>query len=227
VRESSLPIPGGSNTSPISTPYDFSLCLVTDPILAGSRTVADIVGHGITGGVTLVQLRDKSADGPYLLRQAIHLKAMTDSRGVPLIINDRLEVALSCGAAGVHLGQGDIACSLARRMAPDVIIGISVSSVEEALAAVRDGADYLGISPVFGTPTKPDAPPAVGLDGLRRIREAVRLPLVAIGGINASNAAEVIRAGADGLAVVSAIMAAADPCAAARILREEIDRARA
>ncbi|MFA4985067.1 MAG: thiamine phosphate synthase [Candidatus Brocadiia bacterium] len=206
---------------------DFSLCLVTDPVLAGSRTVADIVGHGIAGGVTLVQLRDKDADGPCLLRQAIQLKSMTDNRGVPLIINDRLEVALACGAAGVHLGQGDLACSQARRIAPDIIIGISVSSVDEALAAERDGADYLGISPVFSTPTKTDTPPAVGLDGLRRIRDAVRLPLVAIGGINASNAGEVILAGANGLAVVSAIMAAADPCAAARLLREEIDRARA
>ena len=136
------------------------------------------------------------------------------------IVNDDVELALACDADGIHVGQGDLPCAeVRRRVGTEMLIGVSVSTVAEAMQAERDGADYLGVSPVFATPTKPDAPAAAGLDGLRAIRAAVRLPLVAIGGIHAGNAAEVLAAGADGLAVVSAIMSAADPCAAAQALR--------
>jgi thiamine-phosphate pyrophosphorylase len=206
---------------------DFSLYLVTDKTLAGGRAMTGIVQAAVAGGVRAVQLRDKTASSRELLRQARLLKTLLAPSGVPLIVNDRLDVALAAGAEGVHLGQGDLPCAAARQLAGRAfLLGVSVSTVEEAIQAEGDGANYLGISPVFDTPTKTDAPAAVGLGGLQRIRRAVRLPLIAIGGINAGNASQVIRAGADGLAVVSAIMSAPDPCAAARALVAEVARGR-
>ena len=195
------------------------LYLVTDEALAGGRPLAGIVGRAVDGGVTCVQLRAKAATSRALLAQAQELLAILRPRGVPLIVNDRLDIALAAGADGVHVGQEDLPCDRVRRLAPPgFCVGVSVSSEAEARAAEAAGADYLGVSPVFDTPTKRDAPPATGLDGLRRIRAATRLPLVAIGGIHAGNCAAVRAAGADGLAVVSAIMAADDPAAAARRL---------
>lgn len=206
---------------------DYSLYLVTDDALAGGRSVEWIVAEAVRGGVTCVQLREKHAEGRAYYERAMALRERLRPLGIPLIINDRLDIALAIGADGVHLGQGDLPCAEARRIAgPNLLIGISVSTVAEAQAAARDGADYLGISPIFDTPTKTDTPVATGLDGLRAIRAAVPLPLVAIGGINAENAAEVLRAGADGIAVVSAIMAVADPRAAARALADVVARAR-
>ena len=170
------------------------------------------------GGVTVVQWRDKGPGA--VLPRVQRLRDWLRQQRVPLIINDDVALALACDADGVHVGQGDLPCAEVRRCVGAArLIGVSVSTVAEALQAERDGADYLGVSPVFATPTKPDAPAAAGLDGLAAIRAAVRLPLVAIGGIHAGNAAGVIAAGADGVAVVSAIMAASDPCAAARVLR--------
>ena len=206
---------------------DYSLYLVTDESLAGARGVEDVVRAAVEGGVTVVQLRAKQAAGRDFLKQAATLYAWLHARHVALIINDRVDVALACDADGVHVGQDDLPCAAVRRLVgPNRIIGVSVSTVAEALQAERDGADYLGVSPVFATPTKPDTPPAAGLDGLAAIRSAVRLPLVAIGGISEQNAAAVIRAGADGIAVVSAIMAAVDPAAAARALRKRVMEAR-
>jgi thiamine-phosphate pyrophosphorylase len=199
---------------------NFALYLVTDRALAGAQSLDLIVAAAVAGGVTVVQLREKGLDARAFLEEARNIRHRLDARGVPLIVNDRLDVALACGAAGVHVGQHDLPCDVVRRIAgPGMVIGVSVSTVAEAVAAERDGADYLGISPVFATPTKTDAPAATGLDGLRRIRAAVRLPLVAIGGIHAGNAAAVLAAGADGIAVVSAIMAAVDPQRAAAELR--------
>jgi thiamine-phosphate pyrophosphorylase len=195
------------------------LYLVTDEALAGGRPLAAAVGAAVDGGVTCVQLRAKTASARRILAQARELLALLLPRGVPLIVNDRLDIALAAGAGGVHVGQDDLPCAAVRRLAPPGFrIGVSVSTVAEARAAEADGADYLGVSPVFDTPTKRDTPRAAGLEGLRRIRAATRLPLVAIGGIHAGNAAAVRAAGADGLAVVSAIMAAHDPAAAARQL---------
>ncbi len=206
---------------------DYSLYLVTDDALAGGRSVEWIVAEAVRGGVTCVQLREKHAEGRAYYERAMALRERLRPLGIPLIINDRLDIALAIGADGVHLGQGDLPCAEARRIAgPNLLIGISVSTVAEAQAAARDGADYLGISPIFDTPTKTDTPPATGIDGLRAIRAAVSLPLVAIGGIKAENAAAVVRAGADGIAVVSAIMAVADPRAAARALADVVARAR-
>jgi len=211
----------------VSRSPDYSLYLVTDDALAGGRSIEWIVAEAVAGGVTCVQLREKHAESRAYYERARALRERLRPLGIPLIINDRLDIALAAGADGVHLGQGDLPCVEARRIAgPNFLIGISVSTTAEAQAAARDGADYLGISPIFDTPTKTDTPPATGIDGLRAIRAAVSLPLVAIGGIKAENAAAVVRAGADGIAVVSAIMAAADPRAAARALADVVARAR-
>jgi len=211
----------------VSRSPDYSLYLVTDDALAGGRSIEWIVAEAVAGGVTCVQLREKHAESRAYYERARALRERLRPLGIPLIINDRLDIALAAGADGVHLGQGDLPCVEARHIAgPNFLIGISVSTTAEAQAAARDGADYLGISPIFDTPTKTDTPPATGIDGLRAIRAAVSLPLVAIGGIKAENAAAVVRAGADGIAVVSAIMAVADPRAAARALADVVARAR-
>lgn len=212
----------------VSPPVDYTLYLVTDRGLAAGRSFDDIVREGVEGGVTLVQLREKDLAVRDFVACAVALRNLLGEYRVPLIVNDRVDVALACGAAGVHLGQDDMDCSSARRIVGrGLIVGVSVSCVEEAVKAEAQGADYLGVSPVFSTPTKTDTPPAVGLEGLWAIRTAVRLPLVAIGGIKAENAADVIRAGADGLAVVSAIMACPEPRIAARTLKAAIAEARA
>lgn len=211
----------------VSLPVDYTLYLVTDRKLAGGRHFDDIVRQAVEGGVTLVQLREKELSTRDFVRLAIGLRNLLHECRIPLIINDRLDVALACGAAGVHLGQDDMDCGIVRAIAGRrLLIGVSVSGVDEAVRAEAQGADYLSVSPVFDTPTKTDAPAAVGLDGVRAIRKAVKLPLVAIGGINVENAAEVVRAGADGLAVVSAIMASPLPRTAANALKAAIDEAR-
>lgn len=212
------------HTTPCSTKDPgraaFSLYLVTDEALAGPRGVEAVVRAAVAGGVTMVQVREKDGDARAFLAHTRELGAVLRTLGVPLIVNDRVDVALAAGADGVHVGQGDLPCAEVRRLVgPHRLVGVSVGSVDEAQQAERAGADYLGVSPIFATPTKPDAPPPVGLEGLRAIRSAVRLPLVAIGGIHAGNAAQILAAGADGIAVVSAIMAAPDPTAAARELR--------
>ncbi len=201
------------------------LYLVTDQSLTRGRPLADVVAAAVQGGVTCVQLREKQLDTRAFLAQALALKALLAPHGVPLIINDRIDIALACGAEGVHLGQSDMPVHAARQLLPaHVFIGWSVESMDD----VRDSAalplDYLGVSPVFATPTKTDTKTAWGLDGLAQVRAATALPLVAIGGIHAGNAQAVLRAGADSLAVVSALCAAPDPRAAAADLRGVCDR---
>ncbi len=212
-----------------SMPIDYSLYLVTDRGLARAqgRSMEEVVGAGVRGGVTCVQLREKDCGAGEFLDLALRLKAALRGRGVPLIINDRLDVALAAGADGVHLGQRDLPLQAARSLsAGRLVIGISASSLAEAIAAEAGGADYIGISPVFSTPTKTDTAAPQGLDGVRRIRQAVRLPIVGIGGLCRSNAGQVIRCGADGVAVVSAIVSAPDPEEAARELLHAIRETR-
>lgn len=204
---------------------DYSLYLVTDRGLALGRATVNIVRAAIAGGVTCVQLREKHSDTRAFIEEARALKELLDvlEANIPLIINDRLDVALAIGADGVHLGQSDMPLADARRLAGKaMIIGVSAESVEDAIRAEAEGADYLGVSPVFATPTKTDAAPPLGVDGVRRIRAAVGLPLVGIGGIHAGNAADIIRAGANGVAVVSAIVSAACPKSAATDLKHQI-----
>lgn len=197
-------------------PADYSLYLVTDRSLSRGRPTAEIVRQAVQGGVTCVQLREKSCGTREFLEEARAVKAVLAGTGVPLIINDRLDVALAAGADGVHLGQRDMPLAEARRLAPSGwIIGVSAESVADAVQAEREGADYVGASPVFATPTKTDTAPPLGLDGLRAVCAAVKIPVVAIGGIHAGNAHAVRAAGAAGLAVVSAIVAAESPRAAA------------
>ena len=203
--------------------FDYSLYLVTDRALSLGRSTVEVVRAAIRGGVSCVQLREKGCSTREFMDEARLLKALLAGTGVPLFINDRLDVALAVGADGVHLGQNDLPIADARRLVGNrMIIGISAESVADAIRAEAEGADYIGASPVFTTPTKTDTAPPLGLDGLRAIRRAVQLPLVAIGGINADNAAQVLRAGADGLAVVSAIVSAPCPRTAAAGLRQRI-----
>ena len=200
---------------------DYSVYLVTDRELARGRTTLEIAGAAIRGGVSCIQLREKMCSTREFIDESLAIRSLLARHGIPLIINDRVDVALAVKADGIHLGQKDMPCSMARQIIPEsMIVGISVESLDDAIAAQKDGADYLGVSPIYPTPTKTDTAQALGLEGLRSIRSEVNLPLVGIGGLNADNAATVIYNGADGVAVVSAIVAADDPEAATRDLIE-------
>jgi len=205
---------------------DYSLYLVTDRPLSRGRATVDIVREAVAGGVTCVQLREKNCSTQEFIEEAEKLHNLLQPLGVPLIINDRVEVALAVGAEGVHLGQKDMTIAEARQQLPaSCLIGISAESLEDAIRAEQAGADYIGVSPVFATPTKTDTVPPLGLEGLRAMRAAVRVPLVGIGGIHCENVQDVIRAGADGVAVVSAIVSADSPQQAAAALQQKIQRA--
>ncbi len=206
---------------------DYSLYLVTDRGLARGRTTLDIVQAAVNGGITVVQLREKDCPTLEFIEQALSIKAFLRNRNIPLIINDRIDIAQAVKADGVHLGQTDMPLKMAKRiLGEEMVIGISAESIEDAITAEKGGADYLGVSPIYATPTKTDTAPALGLKGLRDIRKAVKLPLVGIGGLNRDNAADVIRNGADGVAVVSAIVADDDPEAAAAELNHLITGAK-
>lgn len=203
-------------------PHPYALYLVTDRGLSLGRPLAGIVREAAAGGVTCVQLREKDASSRKMLALARELLAVLRPLGIPLIVNDRLDIALAAGAQGVHLGQRDMPLADARRLVPpDFIVGISAESVDDAVAAAAGGASYVAASPVFATPTKTDTAPALGLDGVAALRAALpaACPLVAIGGIHVDNAASVVAAGADGLAVVSGIMSAPSPRDAAAAFR--------
>lgn len=200
------------------------LYLVTDQSCTGSRTLADVVAAAVQGGVTCVQLREKQLNTRDFFAQAMMLKELLAPYGIPLVINDRIDVALACGAQGVHLGQSDMPVAQARRLLPpDVFIGWSVETMDDVARSASMAVDYLGVSPIHATPTKTDTQAPWGLDGLRLARSATPLPLVAIGGIHVGNAHAVLSAGADGLAVVSALCSAPDPFAAAVTLRKVMD----
>ncbi len=199
------------------------LHLVTDSALCGARGVLAVVEAAVRGGVSVVQLREKTLATRAFVERARALRALLAPLRVPLIINDRLDVALACGADGVHVGQHDLAPADVRRWLPQGLIGLSIERLDQLPAAEREAVDYYGASPVFATPTKRDTAAALGLDGLRALRARSTRPLVAIGGIDADNAAAVMAAGADALAVVSALCAAADPEAAARRIRAAME----
>lgn len=189
---------------------DYSIYLVTDENCLRGRLLLACVEEALAGGVTLVQYRAKNADSRVMYDEAVKLKALCDKYRVPLIINDRLDIAQAVGAAGVHLGQDDLPCAVARQiLGADYVIGVSAHNPAEAVQAAAAGADYLGCGAVFGTATKQDVA-KLGLANLRAIREAVTLPMVGIGGINVDNFAEVLATGADGAAIVSGILAQDD-----------------
>jgi thiamine-phosphate pyrophosphorylase len=206
--------------------HGWELYLVTDRGLAGGRPLEGLVEAAVRGGATAVQLREKHCSTRDFVELGRALYRLLAPLEIPLIVNDRLDVALAIGASGVHLGQQDMDYESARRLlGPEAVIGLSIETVEQARAAERLDADYLGVGPVFPTPTKADAAPALGLAGLARVRAVSHHRLVAIGGIGAGNARQVIDSGADGVAVVSAICAAGDPERAARELRQSVDEA--
>jgi thiamine-phosphate pyrophosphorylase len=206
---------------------DWTLYLVTDSSLSRGRALAHVVEAALRGGVTVVQYREKSAPTRRMIEEARELHQLCGAAGVPFIVNDRIDVALAADADGVHVGQEDMPAALARKLiGRRKILGVSAGDPEEARRAAADGADYIGASPIFSTPTKPDAPPPMGVDGLRLLARAVRLPVVAIGGVNAENAGAMIAAGAAGVAVVSAIVAAQDVEGAARAIRQAVEKVR-
>lgn len=189
---------------------DYSIYLVTDDACLQGRALIDCVREALEGGVTLVQYRAKTASSAEMYAEALQLKALCDSFNVPLIINDRLDIAMAVGAAGVHLGQDDLPCAAARKLlGEDYLIGVSAHNPAEAKAALQSGADYLGCGAVFGTATKADVK-KLGTDGLAAICKAKGLPVVGIGGVTADNYREVRAAGADGAAIVSGILAQPD-----------------
>lgn len=206
---------------------NWSLYVITDAKLSCGRSHLEVIRAAIAGGATVVQYREKEGTTRRMIEEARALRELACQAGVPFIVNDRVDVALAVDADGVHVGQDDMPAHLARKlMGPGKIIGVSVDNLEQALQAERDGADYVGAGPIFATPTKPDAAPPIGVEGLAEICRRVSIPVVAIGGINAENAGTVIEAGAAGVAVVSAIVAALDVEAAARRLREVVEAAR-
>lgn len=197
---------------------DYSIYLVTDDGYLQGRALIDCVREALEGGVTLVQYRAKTAASAEMYAEALQLKALCDSFKVPLIINDRLDIAMAVGAAGVHLGQDDLPCAAARKiLGEDYIIGVSAHNPAEAKAALQSGADYLGCGAVFGTATKADVK-KLGTEGLTAICREKGLPVVGIGGVTADNYREVRAAGADGAAIVSGILAQPDIRATVRAI---------
>jgi len=195
--------------------------LVTDRAMCGKRPVFEVVAEAVRGGVRMVQVREKELSTRAFIDEARRIKEVLAPLRVPLIINDRVDVALAVGADGVHLGQNDMPPKEARKiMGEEAIIGLSVETWEDVLKAEAEEVNYLGVSPIFPTPTKTDTKGVWGIEGLRRIREFSRHPLVAIGGLKVDNMIPVLEAGADAIAVVSAICAAPDPFFAARSLYE-------
>lgn len=198
---------------------DYSIYLVTDENCLKGRPLLACVEEALAGGVTLVQYRAKDTASSVMYKEAVQLKALCDKYKVPLIINDRLDIAQAVGAAGVHLGQEDLPCAVARQiLGADYVIGVSAHNPAEAVQAAAAGADYLGCGAVFGTATKQDVA-KLGLANLQAIRKVVTLPMVGIGGINVDNYAEVLGTGADGAAIVSGILAQDDITATVQKLK--------
>jgi thiamine-phosphate pyrophosphorylase len=201
----------------------YGLYVITDEKLSKGLTHPQIARQAIEGGADVIQLRDKTSDCHYLGRCATEIRNIAKEADVPFIVNDRLDIALQTRADGVHLGQDDTPLKFARRIVPKgFIIGVSAGTLDEARKAERNGADYIGLGPVFPTTSKRDAGAVCGLDLLREVKSRISIPVVAIGGIGMHNAAEVIAAGADGIAVISAVVSQDDIAGSARALKRII-----
>lgn len=197
---------------------DYSLYLCTDRRLMTSPTIEASAESALRGGTTVIQLREKDCSSREFYELGLRVKKITERYNAPLIINDRVDIALAVGAAGVHVGQGDLPCKVVREIVgPDMIVGVSAATLDEAVRAEQDGADYLGVGAMYATATKTDTRP-VSMEELLKIRAAVKIPIVVIGGINKQTLGNFKGTGVDGLAVVSAIVAQPDPEAAAREL---------
>lgn len=198
---------------------DWTLYVVTDSRLVDEGSLSEVVAAAIRGGARIIQYREKQANTRRMVTVAKALAEVCHQWGALFLVNDRLDVALAVGADGVHVGRQDMPVALARSLlGPDKVIGVSVQDARAMAEAEREGADYLSLSPVFPTPTKPDHETPLGLEGVRALAGRSRLPVVAIGGIDRTNAAEVIRGGAQGVCVISAVLGASDPEQAAREL---------
>ena len=204
--------------------FAWRLYVIIDRSAAGGRDLADIAAAAIRGGADVIQLRDKTASDRHVLDEARRLLPLTRAAGVPLILNDRVDLARAAGADGVHLGQDDLPVRDARNLlGPGRLIGKSTHRLDQALAAQAEGPDYLGLGPIFPTPTKPDYA-SVGTALIGEVAARVRVPVVCIGGIDRGNLEEVLRAGAERIAVVRAVCGASDPEAAARELKAILTR---
>ena len=203
-------------------PDTLRLCLVTDRTLAHGRALSDVVAACIQGGVTMVQLREKDADTRVFLEFARTLKNLLRGTSIPLVINDRVDIALASDADGIHVGQKDMPIADVRALMPNAFIGLSITSKEQIMRPDAQLADYLGIGPIFAQTTKPDASTPLGIEGFGTLRAHSTKPVVAIGGIKADHAKALIKAGAQGVAIVSALMSAEDPRAAAAAFIREI-----
>jgi thiamine-phosphate diphosphorylase len=205
---------------------DYSLYVITDK-KPGSVSIEEAVRKAIAGGATIVQYREKAADTAEMIGVATELHKITMEAGIPLIINDRVDVALAVDAEGVHVGQEDMPSSVVRKIiGAGKLLGVSVKTVNEAFFAVKEGADYLGVGDIFGTASKKDAGKPIGLEMLKKIAERVSVPIVGIGGITKTNAGSIIENGADGIAVISAIFGKPDPEKEARELLKIIKESR-
>ena len=204
------------------------LYVIVDEDLLGSADTPPVLDNVIRGGANAIQFRAKRLSRRQYYEKAAFLLPITRRADIPFFVNDHLDIALALSADGIHLGQNDLPCAAARRLIPrNMILGISTHSIEQADRAVRDGADYVAIGPVFPTTSKDDPEPVVGTDMVRTVKDTVgAVPLIAIGGINAGNVSSVIRSGADGVAVASAVILADDPCVAARELLRGIEAGR-
>ncbi|HZI05186.1 MAG TPA: thiamine phosphate synthase [Archangium sp.] len=207
---------------------DLSVYLVTDRLLARGRELVDVVLAAVRGGATVVQLREKESSARETLELGRALLERLRPLGVPLIVNDRVDLALALGADGVHVGQGDLPPEVARRLlGPKALVGLSITGPADLPTLDPAVVDYAGVGPIFPTGSKADATPALGLEELARLRRLLPVPIVAIGGITAANAAAVIAAGADGVSVVSAICSADDCEVAASALVRAVREGRA
>ena len=200
--------------------FDYTLYLVTDRQLMSCDSLTEAVEQAILGGCTMIQLREKELSSLEFYNQAVAVKQVTDKYHIPLIINDRIDIAMAVQATGGHIGQHDLPSAAVRKViGENMLLGVSASSIAEAIQAQQDGADYLGVGAMFPTGTKTDAD-SVSMEELQKIRAAVSLPIVVIGGINKGNAGRFKPMGIDGLAVVSAIIAQSDIKAAAAELKD-------
>jgi len=200
---------------------DWNLCLIADAQAAGGKDLLFIIREASEAGASLIQLRGKILTTREFVAIASKAAEFLKPLGIPLVINDRVDIALACAADGVHIGQEDLPLPVVRRLlGNERYIGVSVNTISEAMAAEEEGADYLSAGPMFFTRSKEELRPIIGLDGLRAIRQNVKLPILAVGGINAENARSVIDSGADGIAVISAVLAATDIREATQALRD-------
>ena len=209
----------------VGSRIDWRLCFIADIEALAGMDVLQIIVEAVAGGSTIIQLRTKKRATREFLQIGMKAVELLRPRKIPLIINDRVDIALACEADGVHLGQADMPLPWARKiLGKEKLIGITASTLAEAIEAEKEGADYVGVGPIFKTSSKEDVPPVLGLDGVREIRAKIGLPVLAIGGISVANAGQVMAAGADGIAVISAIASATNPRQAATELIEAIGK---